>query len=57
MNLAPGTIFFLLLVGAVAVERTLEMGLSLRNARRAFARGGIEAESRSFYLLMVVAHV
>ncbi|MBP9145809.1 MAG: hypothetical protein KBF21_02840 [Thermoanaerobaculia bacterium] len=33
------------------------MGLSVRNARRAFARGGVEAESRRFYLLMVVAHV
>ena len=57
MQLAPGTPFFLLLVAAVAVERTLEMGLSARNARRAFARGGIEAESHGFYLLMVVAHV
>ena len=54
---APGTLFFLLLVGAVAVERTLEMALSLRNARRAFAQGAVEAESRGFYLLMVIAHV
>ncbi len=57
MTLAPGTLFFLLLVAAVAVERLVEMVLSTRNARRAFARGGIEAESRRFYLLMVVAHV
>ena len=57
MSLAPGTTFFLLLVGSVAVERTLEMALSWRNARRAFARGAVEAESRGFYLLMVVAHV
>ncbi len=54
---APGTLYFLVLVGLVAVERTLEVGLSLRNARRAFARGAIEAESRGFYLLMVLAHV
>ena len=54
---APGTLFFFLLVGAVAIERALEMALSLRNSRRAFARGGIEAESRGFYLLMVVAHI
>lgn len=54
---APGTLFFFLLVAAVAAERALEMGLSWRNARRALARGGVEAESRSFYLLMVVAHV
>ena len=53
---APGTLFFFLLVAAVAAERALEMGLSWRNARRALARGGVEAESRSFYLLMVVAH-
>lgn len=57
MSNAPGTTFFLLLVGGVAVERTLEMALSWRNARRAFARGAVEAESRGFYLLMVVAHV
>ncbi len=56
MSLPPGTLFFLLLVAAVAVERLLEMGLSLRNARRSFARGGIEAESRGFYWLLVVAH-
>ncbi|MEO8198406.1 MAG: isoprenylcysteine carboxylmethyltransferase family protein [Thermoanaerobaculia bacterium] len=57
MKLAPGTLYFLLLVGAVAVERCLEMALSWRNARQAFAQGAVEAESRSFYLLMVVAHV
>lgn len=33
------------------------MALSLRNARRAFAQGAVEAESRGFYLLMVIAHV
>jgi methyltransferase len=57
VTLPPGTLYFLLLVGAVAVERTLEMALSMRNARRALARGGVEAESRRFYLLMVIAHV
>ena len=57
MTLAPGTLFFLLLVAAVAVERIFEMALSARNARLALARGGIEAESRAFYLAMVVAHV
>jgi methyltransferase len=57
VTLAPGTLFFLLLVAAVAVERMVEMALSARNARRAFARGGVEAESRGFYLMMVVAHV
>jgi len=57
VTLPPATHFFFLLVAAVAVERALEMGLSLRNARRAFARGGIEKESRGFYLLMVAAHV
>ncbi|MEO7794452.1 MAG: isoprenylcysteine carboxylmethyltransferase family protein [Thermoanaerobaculia bacterium] len=57
MTLPPGTLFYLILVAAVAVERTLEMALSMRNSRRAFARGGVEKESRGFYLLMVVAHV
>ena len=54
---ATGTTFFFALVGAVAAERVFEMLLSLRNARRAFARGGVEAESRRFYLLLVVVHV
>jgi methyltransferase len=53
----PGTRFFLLLVLAVALERIAEMAISWRNARRAFARGGVEAESRGFYLLMVLSHV
>jgi methyltransferase len=53
----PGTRFFLLLVVAVALERVLEMAISWRNSRRAFARGGVEAESRGFYFTMVVAHV
>jgi methyltransferase len=48
---------FLALLGAVAVERLVELGLSTRNARRAAARGGIEAESRRFYALMVGLHV
>jgi methyltransferase len=57
VRLPPGTLFFFALVAAVAVERIFEMLLSARNARRAFARGGVEAESRGFYLLMVAAHV
>lgn len=57
MNLPPGTLFFVALVAAVAAERTLEMALSWRNARRTIARGGVEAESRRFYGLMVAAHV
>lgn len=57
MKLAPGTLFYFLLVAAVAVERLVEMALSARNARRALARGGVEGESRGFYLLLVLAHV
>jgi len=47
---------FLVLVLAVAAERLVELGLSLRNARRARARGGLELESRAFYALMVGSH-
>lgn len=49
-------IAFLALIGLVACERLVELVLSKRNAARAFARGGIEGESRAFYATMVVAH-
>ena len=48
--------WFLILIGVVAAERMFELVLSLRNARRAFQRGGIEAESRAFYAAMVGTH-
>lgn len=47
---------YLGLVGLVALERLVELGLSTRNARRALAAGGIEAESRGFYAAMVGVH-
>ena len=47
---------YLALVGAVAVERLVELGLSRRNARRAAARGGIAGESPGFYATMVGTH-
>jgi methyltransferase len=47
---------YLALVAAVAVERLVELALSRRNAARALARGGREAEPRVFYALMVAAH-
>ncbi len=47
---------FVALVALVAAERLFELVLSRRNATRAFARGGVEAESRAFYGLMVLAH-
>lgn len=49
-------IAFLVLIGLVACERLVELVLSRRNATRAFARGGVEAESRGFYALMITAH-
>ncbi len=49
-------IAFLALIGLVACERLVELVLSKRNAARAFARGGVEAESRAFYAGMVLAH-
>jgi len=47
---------YLLLILAVAIERLVELVISTRNARRALARGGIEAESRGFYAAMVFVH-
>jgi len=48
--------FFVALFALVALERGLELAVSARNARRALARGGLEAESRGFYLAMAAAH-
>ncbi len=49
-------IAFLALIGLVACERLAELVLSRRNAARAFARGGIEAEPRRFYALVALFH-
>lgn len=48
--------WYVVLIVAVAAERLVELFLSTRNARRAFVRGGIEAESRGFYAAMVLTH-
>lgn len=47
---------FVALFLLVALERLAELVLSTRNARRAFARGGVEAESRGFFALMAGVH-
>lgn len=47
---------YLVLVGAVAVERLVELALSLRNGRQAMARGGVAGESSAFYAAMVGTH-
>ena len=47
---------FLALVALVALERLYELFLSTRNARRALAAGGVEAESRGAYAVMVALH-
>lgn len=54
--LPPTLDLYVGLVGLVALERLVELGLSTRNARRALAAGGIEAESRGFYAAMVGVH-
>jgi methyltransferase len=46
---------YLTLLGAIVIERAFELWLSKRNARRAFARGGIEL-GRSQYRTMIVFH-
>lgn len=49
-------LFFFALLAAWGGERLFEVWLSRRNARRAFARGGVEVESRAFYAAMVGVH-
>ena len=46
---------YLLLIGLFAVERLVEVRVSLRNARESFARGGVEY-GRGHYPLMVAVH-
>lgn len=48
-------IAYLLLVGAVAAERVVELVVSKRHAAWAFARGGVEY-GRAHYLPMAVIH-
>lgn len=60
MVASPGVpdtrLLFVVLFLAVGLERLLELALSTRNARRAFARGGVEAESPRFFALMAGVH-
>jgi len=46
---------YLLLLALLAAERSFELLISRRNARRAFAHGGIEV-GRSHYRVMVAMH-
>ena len=48
-------VLFTLILAAVAVERLVELRISNRNARRALARGGVEAGA-GHYRVMVVLH-
>jgi methyltransferase len=45
---------YLLLVGAVALERVFELWLSKRNAARAFARGGIACDAGHYGVMRVL---
>ena len=47
--------FYLVLVGATAVERLAELVVSARNARWSFARGGVES-GQGHFPAMVVLH-
>jgi methyltransferase len=47
--------WYLILLAALAVERVVELWLSDRHARRAFARGGVEV-GRVQYRIMVAFH-
>ncbi|MCC7381000.1 MAG: hypothetical protein IT384_04180 [Deltaproteobacteria bacterium] len=46
---------YLVLLGAIAAERMVELALSRRNARRAFARGAIEL-GRGHFRVMQLLH-
>ena len=48
--------WYVLLIALIALERLVELVVSTRNARWAFARGGVEF-GRSHYPVMVVLHV
>ncbi len=48
--------WYALLIAAVAVERLIELVVSTRNARWAFAHGGVEY-GRGHYPFMVVLHI
>lgn len=54
--MARSEALFLLLFGAVALQRLVELGVSARNRRRALARGGVDAEPRAAYAAMVALH-
>ena len=54
--MVTGTGLVLALVGAVAVERILELALARRNAAWAFAQGAVE-HGRAHYPWMVALHV
>lgn len=47
-------VLYLALLAAVSAERVAELALSRRNARRAFARGGVEVGTRHFRVMTVV---
>lgn len=55
MTLTTSVQLYLLLLGAVGVERLVELVLSTRNARRVRSRGGLEVGQRH-YGFMVVLH-
>jgi methyltransferase len=54
--MVSGGVVFVALLAAVALERGAELALSVRNARRAFAHGGLEVEGRGAYATMVGVH-
>ncbi len=55
MSLPSSQALFLLLIGAVAIERLVELAITRRNAARIFARGGIE-RGQGHYPWMVLLH-
>jgi methyltransferase len=47
-------LLYLIFLGAVSIERLVELAVSRRNARRAFAQGGVEVGQRHFRVMAVM---
>ncbi|MGK3995627.1 isoprenylcysteine carboxyl methyltransferase family protein [Sorangium sp. So ce1024] len=52
--MVTSTLLYLAFLGAVSIERLAELVLSRRNARRAFARGGVEVGQRHFRVMALM---
>ncbi|WP_437736300.1 isoprenylcysteine carboxyl methyltransferase family protein [Sorangium sp. So ce1335] len=52
--MVTSALLYLAFLGAVSIERLAELVISRRNARRAFARGGVEVGQRHFRVMALM---